>query len=349
MKSFAVIIFLIVFTFLFISFTQDNPYFKITEKDVEFKIPEGFPKPVYDFKKNKITVEGFLLGRKLFYDPLLAKDTVTSCSSCHQPFAGFAHVDHALAHGIAGKIGKRNVPSLQNLAWKDEFMADGGINNLDLQPIAPLTSPIEMGETLENVIRKLQNDSLYPMLFKNAFGDSSITTERIMKSLSQFLTLMISSNSRYDKYLEGKEKFSDQELRGLKLFRARCESCHKEPMFTDYTYRNTGLFPDSLLNDSGRAIITGLKSDFMKFKVPGLRNIEMTYPYMHDGRFRNLEEVMDHYGNGKFFTMNIDPEILKMTLTAEEKSDIIYFLRTLTDRTFLYDRRFFDPNFKRQE
>jgi cytochrome c peroxidase len=348
MRSFVVIIILSALTFLFIGFVQDNPYFKITEKDVEFKVPDGFPKPAYNFKKNKITVDGFLLGRKLFYDVNLANDTVTSCSSCHQPFAGFAHVDHAISHGIHGKIGKRNVPTLQNLAWKDEFMADGGINNLDLQPIAPLTNSIEMGGTLEEVIHKLQVDSVYPKLFKNAFGDTAVTTERLLKSISQFLLLMTSSNSRYDNYLKENEKFTDQELRGLNIFRTKCVNCHKEPLFTDYTYRNIGLFPDTLLNDSGRFAITGNRSDLMKFKVPGLRNIEMTYPYMHDGRFRNLEEVMDHYGNGKLFTSNIDPLIPKITLTAEEKSDVIYFLRTLTDRKFLYDRRFFDPSFKRE-
>jgi cytochrome c peroxidase len=344
---------LIIFVLFFLILTLDgfitnDTYNFVDSKDIEFKVPKGFPKPVYDFKRNNITTDGFVLGRKIFYDPILSKDSSTSCSSCHQKFAAFAHVDHSLSHGIHGLIGKRNVASLQNLVWKDEFMADGGINNLDLQPIAPITSPLEMGETLENVIRKLQNDSVYPPLFKKAFGDTIVTSERLMKSLSQFLALMISNNSRYDKYLDSQEKFTEQELNGLKLFRNRCSTCHEEPLFTDYTYRNIGLKPDTALNDSGRASITGKKSDYMKFKVPTLRNIEMTYPYMHDGRFNSLEEVMDHYSNGIFFTKNVDPRIVDMIkLTPSEKVDIIVFLRTLTDRTFLYDRRFADPNIVR--
>ena len=295
MKAVSVFILLLVVVFLLNSFTEDNPYFIITKKDVEVKLPKNFPKPVYNFKQNKITPEGFTLGRKLFYDPILSKDYFTSCASCHQRFAAFAHIDHPLSHGMLGQIGKRNVPALQNLIWKDAFMADGGINHLDLQPIAPMTSPIEMGETLENIIKKLQNDSVYPQLFYKAFDDSIITSEKLLKSLSQFLCLMISNDSRYDRYIKGKEKFNNHELSGLKLFRSHCESCHKEPLFTDNSYRNIGLKPDTTLRDSGRFAITGMQTDYMKFKVPSLRNVEMTYPYMHDGRFKNLQQVMNHY------------------------------------------------------
>jgi cytochrome c peroxidase len=343
MKS-AILFLLLLFIFLFNSFIAENPFYTISDKDVEVVYPENFPKPFYDFKKNKITTSGFLLGRKLFYDVKLAKDSITSCASCHQRFAAFSHVDHALAHGISGLIGKRNVPALQNLIWKKEFMADGGINHMDLQPIAPLTSPIEMGESLDGIIFKLRNDSLYPGMFKKAFGDTAITTARLMKSLSQFLALMISGDSRYDRFIAGKEKFSDKELNGLVVFRKNCVSCHKEPMFTDYSYRNIGLKPDTALRDSGRAIITRNKKDYMKFQVPGLRNIEMTYPYMHDGRFINLEQVMDHYADKIFFTDNIDPLIKNMpALNAEEKTELVIFLRTLTDKNFLFDKRFIDP------
>lgn len=338
---------LIIFTVLFAGFVQDNPYFEIHPEDVELKIPKGFPEPLYDLKNNKITVAGFTLGRKLFYDPILSKDYFTSCASCHQRFAAFAHIDHALSHGMLGQIGKRNVPALQNLIWKDAFMADGGINHLDLQPLAPLTSPIEMGESLDNVLMKLKKDSIYPGLFKKAFGTTDITSERLLKSLSQFLALMVSSNSRFDKYLEGKETFSDQETRGLNLFRTKCENCHKEPLFTDNSYRNIGLKPDSALKDSGRAAITGKAEDYMRFKVPSLRNVERTYPYMHDGRFRNLNEVMKHYAEGKFYTDNFDQSIQRVVgLTEQEQSDLIAFLKTLTDNTFLMDRRFADPSMR---
>lgn len=330
-----------------LAFREDNPYFVIESKDVVFKAPKGFPKPVYDITKNKPTSDGFLLGRKLFYDPILSKDYFTSCATCHQRFAAFAHIDHALSHGVLGQIGKRNVPALQNLAWKDAFMADGGINHLDLQPIAPITNPIEMDETLEHVLTKLRQDSLYPRMFRKAFGDSAITSQRLLKALSQFLVLMVSNDSRYDKFLRGREKFTAEEEQGLSLFRSRCISCHPEPLFTDNSYRNIGLKPDTALQDSGRAHITGLKEDVFRFKVPSLRNVEMTYPYMHDGRFRNLQQVMDHYAAGKFFGDNRDVALsASVGLSESEKAALIAFLKTLTDKTFLYDRRFADPNFR---
>ena len=315
---------------------DENPYFKITSKDVVFKNPNGFPKPIYDLSKNKPTPEGFTLGRKLFYDPILSVDYFTSCATCHQQFAAFAHIDHPLSHGIGGKIGIRNVPALQNLIWKDAFMADGGINHLDLQPIAPLTSPTEMGENLPNVLKKLQADSTYRLMFYKAFKDSIITTEMLMKSLSQFLSLMISNNSRYDKFIAGTDTLSSIEQKGLKLFKSNCVTCHAPPLFTDNKYHNIGLKPDSSIQDKGRMAITSYKDDYFKFKTPSLRNVEMTYPYMHDGRFRNLKEVINHYaaseacGNKKF--------------DESEKTEIIAFLKTLTDMDYLHDRRFADPN-----
>jgi cytochrome c peroxidase len=159
--------------------------------------------------------------------------------------------------------------------------------------------------------------------------------------------MMTSADSRYDKYLQGEEKFSENELSGLRLFRTHCENCHKEPLFTDYSFRNIGLKPDTALKDSGRAAITGLNSDYMKFKVPSLRNVELTYPYMHDGRFKNLKQVMDHYANGNFFTANVDSSIVSnIGMTDSQEAEIISFLKTLTDKTFLYDRRFADPNYR---
>lgn len=328
-------------------FIEYNSYSIITKKDIELNIPKGFPKPVYNFKENKITPEGFMLGRKLFYDPILSKDNFTSCASCHQQFAAFAHIDHALSHGIAGKIGKRNVPALQNLIWSNSFMWDGGINHLDLQPLAPMTCETEMGETLENILVKLQSDSLYPKLFYAAFKDSVITTTYLTKSLSQFVALMISSDAKYDKVISGKENFSDNEMNGLKLFRRHCANCHQEPLFTDNSFRNNGLNPDSTLMDKGYGAISGIAEENYKFKVPSLRNVEMTYPYMHDGRFKNLNQVMNHYSNGKYYTDNYDKSIERnKNLSDKDKANIIAFLKTLTDKTFLYDRRFADPSYR---
>jgi cytochrome c peroxidase len=204
-----------------------------------------------------------------------------------------------------------------------------------------------MNETLRNVVAKLQRNKEYAALFNAAFHDSTVTSERLLKALCQFTGLMISCNSRYDKYRRGEDTLSQHEMIGLKLFRSHCENCHKEPLFTDNSFRNIGLKPDPSLKDSGRIAITWLASDYMKFKVPSLRNVEMTYPYMHDGRFKTLQAVMNHYADGNFFTSNIDSSIVRnVGLTTEQKSDIIAFLKTLTDKTFLYDRRFADPNYR---
>jgi cytochrome c peroxidase len=346
-KHFFIIAFASGLILLLNSFSPGKDYFLITKEDVTLHVPGKFSKPLYDFRNNKLTPEIFTLGRKLFYDPILSRDSSTSCASCHQRIAAFAHIDHPLSHGINGLIGNRNVPALQNLIWRDTYMWDGGVNNLEVQPLNPLTNPLEMDEKLEHVILKLQRNAEYVQLFKSAYGDSLVNSQRILKSLAQFTGLMISADSRYDRYMQGKDTLSANELSGLKLFRARCANCHSEPFFTDNSYRNNGIQPDTSLHDIGRSKISGLRADDYKYKVPSLRNVEMTYPYMHDGRFRNLNQVLDHYAGGKYFTVNYDQSLKKTAgLNQQEKLDIIAFLKTLTDKTFLYDRRFADPNFR---
>lgn len=315
---------------------------KITEKDVELRIPKGFPKPVYDFSKNKITVDGFLLGKKLFYDTILSIGNI-SCASCHQPFAAFANLDHPFSHGINGQLGTRNTPALQNLIWQKNFMWDGGVNNLDLQPIAPMTHSLEMGDTLSNIINKLQENKEYVKMFKKAFKDDKIISKNMLKAISQFLALFISADSKYDRYIAGKEKFNDSELKGLQLFRSNCASCHQEPLFTDGSFRNNGLKPE--LDDHGRMKITGLEEDDMKFKVPSLRNVAYTFPYMHDGRFENLQTVLNYYTMAKLHNANEDALIPKIRmLTTTDKAYLIEFLKTLTDTTFINDQRFIATN-----
>ncbi len=327
------------------SFVSDNGYFSISQKDVEFHIPKGFPQPFYDIKKNIPTPAGFVLGRKLFYDPILSKDSSISCGFCHQRIAGFAHIDHALSHGINGLIGKRNVPPLENLAWNNSFMWDGRVNHLEVQPLAPITNPIEMNETIQNVIKKLQRNKEYVAMFKAAFNDSIVNSRNMLLAMAQFTGLMISADSRYDKYMQREDTLSLTELSGLQLFRDNCSQCHKEPLFTDNTFRNTGIPMDTNLRDSGVASINGQMKDFMKFKVPTLRNIEMTYPYMHDGRFRTLKQVLDFYTKKFTPESHADPILVKgIVLTEQDKSDIIAFLKTLTDQSFLHDRRFADPS-----
>jgi cytochrome c peroxidase len=350
MSSKIYIVALIVASFVILAFGfPEDPYFLIKKKDVKLSIPKGFPEPSHTFKNNKITPNGFVLGRKLFYDPILSKDSTISCGSCHQQFAAFSHIDHALAHGIGGRIGKRNVQPLQNLIWNQEFMWDGGINHLEIQAIAPITNKDEMDETLEHVIAKLNKRKDYRIAFYKAFKDSTVTSEKMLKSLTQFMGLIVSANAKYDRYIAGKETFSADELKGLTLFRSKCADCHQEPLFTNHTYRSNGLPANKRLDDKGRHAITGDENNLYQFKVPSLRNVELTFPYMHDGRFRNLTEVLNYYGDSAKHSTYSDSLIHNIgKLSKEEIKSLNAFLLTLTDKTFIYDRRFADPNFSRK-
>lgn len=317
----------------------------VTEEDVKFRVPQGFPAPTYDFSLNPVTVDGFKLGRKLFYDPLLSSDNTISCGSCHQQFVAFAHSEHQISHGVGGLLGTRNAPGLWNLAWHNEFMWDGGIPHMDVQPLGPIENPVEMGETIANVVAKLEASSVYPDLFKSAFGSDTITTQRIMLAISQFQGLMISDNSKYDQVMRGEATFTQQEQYGLATFRSKCASCHTEPLFTDRIYHNNGLAPEPTILDAGRMMITGNPSDSMKFKTPSLRNIAVTGPYMHDGRFTTLTQCLNHYSGGNLYqSATLDPALTTgIPLTATEKADLIAFLGTLTDYTLIEDPKFAEP------
>ena len=192
-----------------------------------FEIPKNWPKAHYDFKKNPLTEEGFQLGRNLFYDPIISRDSTISCASCHLQQTGFTHVDHQLSHGIDGKIGTRNSLALINLAWNKDFMWDGGVNNLQVQPLNPITNPAEMDETLEHVIEKLQRSEKYKSLFTKAFGDNRITSQRLLKALAQFTVMLKSSNSKYDKVMRKEASFAKNEQHGYDLFKKNCASCCK--------------------------------------------------------------------------------------------------------------------------
>lgn len=309
-----------------------------TPEQVELEYPKDWPTPIYDFEKSPLTVEGIALGRKLFYDPILSADSTISCSSCHLVYTAFTHVDHDLSHGIRDSIGTRNSPALMNLAWGKSFMWDGAVNHLDMQALAPITHPAEMGEDLKHVIQKLQRSDVYPSLFNLAFGSTEITGEHLLKAIAQFELTLISANSRYDQYKRGEVEFTEKESRGYELFKQNCSSCHTEPLFTDGEFENSGLPLDSTLNDYGRALITNDISDSLKFKVPTLRNIEFSYPYMHDGRFRTIRQVLDHYERGVTDSENLASELKGgIRLSSNEKVDLTTFLLTLTDKEFLFN------------
>jgi cytochrome c peroxidase len=309
-----------------------------------FEVPKGWPQPKYDFKKNALTEEGFQLGRHLFYDPIISRDSTISCSSCHLQQTGFTHVDHQLSHGIEGKIGTRNSMALINLAWNKSFMWDGGVNNLEVQAINPITSPTEMDEKLENVVAKLQNSPKYRTLFAKAFGDEKVTSQRVLKALAQFTVMLKSSNSKYDKVMRKEETFTEQEKHGYYLFKTNCASCHKEPLFSDDKFEKNGLPIDETLNDFGRIKITTKQEDALRFRIPTLRNIQFTFPYMHDGRFKTLTEVVKHY-NALGHDKNLPKELVRpMNLSDNDRVDLVVFLQTLTDKEFLFNKRFGFPN-----
>ncbi|PSK89057.1 cytochrome-c peroxidase [Taibaiella chishuiensis] len=319
--------------------------------DINFRVPQGWDAPVYNFSGNPLTVNGFKLGRKLFFETRLSSDNLISCGSCHQPFAAFSQFGHDVSHGVDEKVGVRNSPALFNLNWHTSFFWDGGVIHMELQPAAPITNPDEMNETLQGVLTKLQGDATYRQLFKEAFGDEQVTTERVFKSISQFMGLMVSANSRYDKYKrnEAGGTLSAEELDGLSVFQAKCASCHKEPLFSDFTFRNNGLAlkPNKKgLIDSGRGHITPFEATSLyRFKVPSLRNLKFTPPYMHDGRFETIDQVLDHYTSGIQQTPNLDPLLASgsIALSATERNALKAFLNTLNDEEFVKDPRFQEP------
>ncbi len=314
-----------------------------------FTKPANFPDMVYDLSKNPLTVEGVELGRTLFYDVTLSSNGLISCAFCHIQGSAFSHTDHPLSHGVGDKNGPRNVPGVQNVAWRTSFFWDGGIKDLDLLPIAPIENPVEMGERMPNVLARVQNSNKYPSLFNAAFGSTEVTSERFLKALSQFMVTMVSANSKYDHYVR-KEAGGDmtaQELRGLTLFKQNCASCHSGELFTDQSFRNNGLAVNANVvpEDLGRYQVTLNEVDKRKFRVPSLRNFQLTMPYMHDGRFATPEQVLNHYATGVVDNPALDP-ILKqngkvgITLSAQDQQDIITFLYTLTDPTYTRDARF---------
>lgn len=307
--------------------------------------PNNWPQPHYQFENNPITEEGFELGRALFYDPNLSRDNTISCASCHLQYTGFAHVDHNVSHGIEGRKGTRNAPALINLAWNESFHWDGGVNHIEVQAINPIQHPAEMDNSLDSVLTYLNASVEYQTMFYAAFGDSIATTKNFLYALTQFTGSLISSNSRFDQFQRGEVQFTEQELNGYEIFQKHCNSCHTEPLFNSNRFASNGLPVDTAYNDVGRYQITHIPSDSMKFKVPTLRNIAYTFPYMHDGRFKKLKEVVNYYVN----EINIDdphlsPELKKrINISDDGQKDLIAFLNTLTDKEFLFNPKFSFP------
>lgn len=311
-------------------------------------IPAGFPELVSP-GDNPLTVEGVALGRRLFYDPILSGDSTQACATCHVQVNAFGD-PRRFSEGIHHVKGTRNAPTIVNPAWIPMTFWDGRADGLEGQARQPVPNPIEMDSPWPDVVQRLERSGTYPELFCAAFGDKKITENRVVKAIAQFERTFISKNSKYDRaVLYQTESFTAAEQRGYDLFRSErggCFHCHPEPLFARSTiFSNTGL--DSIPIDHGRGDVTGDPADFGKFKPGTLRNITESYPYMHDGRFSTLGEVIDHYNLGFYDVANVDSLILarlsRPPLTAQEISDLLAFLATLTDPDFLYNPAFSNP------
>ncbi len=306
------------------------------------ELPSNFPKPHFDVANRPITKEGFELGRKIFYDPQLSRDNSTSCGSCHIPTSAFTQHGHVVSHGIDNKLGRRNSLPVQNMLWEPLFFWDGGVQNLELVAINAITSPVEMDESPANVLEKIKNDPAYPPLFKAAYGTEEVTSGRFLFALAQFMGGLISANSKYDQVQRGENnaQFTAEEARGYELFKQNCTTCHQEPLFTDFSFRDNGL-TKNYDRDKGRFEISLDSADLGVFRVPSLRNLTYTKPYMHDGKKASLEAVLDHYTGGLEMSRNLDPLLIQpngqlgFSLSAQQKLDIIAFLKTLDDEEFV--------------
>jgi cytochrome c peroxidase len=311
-----------------------------------FQMSGTFPMPALP-RDNPLIVERMALGEKLFHDTALSKDGMISCASCHQEKAAFSDPRRVSA-GVDGRLGIRHAMPLFNLAWRSSFFWDGRAPSLRIQALMPIQDHAEMDENLTNVCARLNANADDRNAFRAAFDPPEITPEKIGLAIEQFLLTLTSFDSKFDRVLRGAEQFTDQEKRGFQLFSteydprrgqfgADCFHCHGGALFQSQTFANNGL--DSEFSDIGRAKITGNKSDEGKFAVPSLRNVALTGPYMHDGRFRTLEEAVDHYCNGVKRSATLDPNLAKhpdggVALSKSDQQALVAFLKTLTDPRF---------------
>jgi cytochrome c peroxidase len=310
---------------------------------------------------NPLTVEGIDLGRQIFYDERLSGDNTQACADCHVQLETFGD-SRRFSEGITGALGTRQSMALINLGYQNFFFWDGRAETLEDQIIQPVINPIEMNTLWPDVMEKLKSDTAYMRLFTIVFSTTDIDSTHVAKAVAQFLRTVVSSNSRFDKWRRGEIQLTESENSGRVLFLteggdpelgqggqwgADCFHCHPDAgmQFSDYQLHNNGL--DSVFTDLGRGEVTGDPNDFGRFKTPSLRNVEFSAPYMHDGRFETLEEVIEHYNSGGHFSATVDP-FMKFTqgglqLTDQKKQDLLAFLKMLSDESFLNNPDFSDP------
>ena len=358
-RNIIVVLIALLFSFSCSKTGEDNTDQTYTPTPVTLEIPQIFqqllPTPTIP-SDNRLTEEGVALGRKLFYDPILSGDGTQSCTSCHLQANAFTD-PRQFSIGIDGSIGTRNAMPVFNAAWSinQKFFWDGRASSLEEQALQPVENPIEMNNTWQQAISSLQATADYPELFNKAFGTSTITKELVAKAIAQFERTLISGNTPFDRYLLGDENaVSQQVINGFNIFmdpdRGDCFHCHgsdTNPLWTDNIFHNNGL--DETFTDKGLGDVTGDPLDFGKFKSPSLRNLAYTAPYMHDGRFATLDEVINHYSEGLVYSETIDP-LMKFVaqggnqLSQQEKEDLKAFLLSLSEEDFTTNPNFSNPN-----
>lgn len=324
---------------------------KFDSTPYNFVFPENFGDPELP-TDNILTIEGVKLGKMLFYEKALSKDGTQSCNSCHVQGTGFSDKNQ-FSKGVDGFSGKRQSMPIFNLAWhKTGFFWDGRAVTLREQSLLPIQDPLEMHETLDNVVSKLNASQKYKDQFVRAFGSSEINSSKVSLALEQFMMTIVSFDSKYDQYLAGKLVLTESEERGRKLFFAEfnpffpelsgadCAHCHSGPNFENGDFLNNGLDKDSDFTDLGRYEVSKISSDRATFLMPTLRNVAHTAPYMHDGRFKTLEEVVEHYNSGVKMSSTVSPLIIPtiskgLGLSSQDKTDLVNFLKTLSDQKFL--------------
>jgi len=314
------------------SIKEDNP-------EISLEIPAEFPALNSSLAQNRPTKYGVELGEKLFNEKRFSGNNTISCASCHNPSLAFSDGKQQ-AVGIYGRVGLRNTPAIQNMAFMKFYNWDGNILQLEKQPLVPIITHEEMNSSILEVIGKIAVDTDYKKLFQKAFGDASITADRIYRSIAQYEYTLISANSKYDRVKRNEgERFTAEEERGYITFKSKCTSCHGTELFTDQSFRNVGFPLNPNPEEAGRGRVTGRHADQMAFRVPSLRNAAYTAPYGSFGQFPTLRSVLDYFDKGVLEAENLDP-ILKengnrIPLTEQEKQDIIAFIETLSDPTFI--------------
>ena len=344
--------FIVIGMFLYLASCRvdENVAINYTTTPYILAVPQGFPQPILAID-NPFTNEGVALGRKLFYDPILSLDRSLNCASCHNPSRAFSDSSQ-FSLGVNNQTGVRNSQALINLAFQPHFFWDGRAQSLEEQILDPVQNPIEMHLPWKIAVQRLNDNKAYQLLFQKAFNQLNVDSQLVVKALAQFVRTLISgSNSKFDRYLRGEVNLTLSELNGFSIFNTEkgdCFHCHSAQggrLFTDRSFHNNAL--DFEAADRGRELVTGNINDRGKFLTPTLRNIAFTAPYMHDGRFQTMEQVVEHYNSGGIPSQFADPLMkyqgVGLGLTNQEKTDLINFLKTLSDSSFTTNVAFLEP------